>query len=70
LLGLARFYDPADTAPKGSIRPDPEQACVWYNKAKDKGQSAADDKLTALRAWAEAEKDTNPQAKSLLESWK
>ena len=70
MLGLARFYDPADAAPKGSIRPDPEQARDWYNKAKDKGLSAADDKLKALRAWAEAVKDKDPQAKRLLENWK
>jgi hypothetical protein len=70
MLGLARFYDPADTTPKGSIRPDPTQAYDWYNKAKDKGQGAADDALKALRAWTEAEKDKNPQAKNLLENWK
>ena len=69
MLGLARFYDPADAAPRGSIRPDPAQARDWYNKARDKGQKAAEDKLKALRAWAEAEKDREPQAKSLLESW-
>ena len=70
MLALARFYDPADTAPKGSILPDPEQARNWYNRAKEQGQNAADDKLNALRAWAESEKDTNPQAKSLLDNWK
>jgi len=69
MLGLARFYDPADAAPKGSIRPDPTQAYDWYGKAKDKGQEAADGKLKALRAWAETEKDRNPQAKRLLDSW-
>ena len=70
MLGLARFYDPADAAPKGSIRPDPEQARAWYNMAKDKGLSAADDKLKALRAWAEAVKDKDQQAQRLLKSWK
>jgi len=70
MLGLARFYDPADAEPKGSIRPDPAQAYDWYSKAKDKGQGAADDKLKALRAWAETEKDREPQAKNLLDSWK
>ena len=70
MLGLARFYDPADAEPKGSIRPDPAQAYDWYSKAKDKGQGAADDKLQALRAWAETEKGRDPQAKNLLDSWK
>jgi hypothetical protein len=69
MLSLARFYDPADATPRGSILPDPAQARVWYNRAKDKGQATAEDRLKALRAWAEAEKDTNPQAKSLLDSW-
>ncbi|MDR2695075.1 MAG: sel1 repeat family protein [Deltaproteobacteria bacterium] len=69
MLGLARFYDPADASPRGSIRPDPAQARDWYNKARDKGQGAAEDKLKALRAWAEAEKDRTPQAKSLLDTW-
>ena len=71
MLALARFYDPADAAPKGSILPDPALARDWYAKAGDKGQAAAAQaKLKALRAWAEAEKDRSPQAKSLLESWK
>jgi hypothetical protein len=69
MLGLARFYDPADAAPKGSIRLDPFLARMWYNRAKDRGQGAAEDKLQALRAWAEAEKEKDPLAKSLLESW-
>jgi TPR repeat protein len=69
MLDLARFYDPVDAAPKGSILPDPAQAREWYGKARDKGQGAAEDKLKALRAWAEAEKDKNPQARKLLESW-
>jgi TPR repeat protein len=70
MLGLARFYDPADDAPRGSILPDPAQARDWYNKARDRGQAGAEDKLKALRAWAEGAKDTHPQAKSLLDGWK
>jgi hypothetical protein len=70
MLSLARFYDPTDTAPKGSILPDPEQARDWYAKAKNGGQGAADDRLKALRAWAEANKDKDPQAQKLLEIWK
>jgi hypothetical protein len=70
MLNLARFYDPTDTAPKGTIRPDAEQAREWYAKAKDGGQGAADDRLKALRAWAEANKDKDPQAQKLLEIWK
>jgi TPR repeat protein len=70
MLLLARFYDPTDAMPKGSIRPDPEQARDWYHKAGERGQEAAEGRLKALRAWAEAEKDKDPQARKLLESWK
>jgi TPR repeat protein len=70
MLALAGFYDPAGASSKGSIRPDPAQARDWYNKAREKGQAAAEDKLKKLRAWAEAEKDKSPQAQRLLESWK
>jgi len=70
MLSLARFYDPTDALPKGSILPDPEQAREWYVKARDKGQSAAEDRLKALRAWAEANKDKDPHAQKLLEIWK
>jgi len=67
MLLLARFYDPTDDAPKGSIRPDPEQARDWYVKARDGGQGAAEERLKNLRAWAEAEKDRDPQARKLPE---
>lgn len=54
MLILGQYFDPAATAPKGSIQPDVKQAVHWYTQARAKGQSEAADKaLTALRAWAE-----------------
>lgn len=54
MLLLARYFDPTDTGPKGSIQADPGQACHWYMQARAGGQQAADQSLTALRQWAEA----------------
>jgi hypothetical protein len=69
MLLLARFYDPTDGTPRGSIMADPEQARDWYRKAKERGHEAADGRLKRLRAWAEAERDRNPQARKALENW-
>lgn len=67
MLHLARFYDPADASPKGSIQPDPAQAREWYEKAKAGGQAAADEGLKNLRTRTKARKNTDPRAKSLPE---
>lgn len=54
MLVLGQYFDPADTAPKGSIQPDAKQAFYWYTQARAGGHSEAADKaLTALRVWAE-----------------
>lgn len=55
MLMTGGFYDPADSAPSGSIEKDPFQALEWYNKAKAAGNTEADARLKALRTWAEAE---------------
>lgn len=55
MLLLADFYDPLSTEPAGSIAKDPKQAWDWYQKAKNAGEAGAEQKLTELRAWAEAE---------------
>lgn len=54
MLMLGHYFDPANTAPKGSIQPDAKQAIHWYTQARAAGQGEAADKaLTALRVWAE-----------------
>ena len=67
MLLLAGFYDPLDTEPVGSIAKDPKQAWEWYQKAKNAGEAAAEQKLNALKAWAEAEAAKgSAEAKELL----
>lgn len=53
MILLARYFDPVDKAPKGSIHSDPQQAMHWYTLARAAGQSpAADSGINALRQWA------------------
>ena len=62
MMDLARFYDPTDTAPTGSIRKDAEQAWFWNAKAKAAGQAGAQERLDALRAWLRQEADKGDAA--------
>jgi hypothetical protein len=55
MLELAAFYDPADDAPKGSIRPDAEQAWQWYGQAEQAGRAEAAERKRRLREYLEAE---------------
>jgi TPR repeat protein len=55
MFDLAAFYDPADAAPRGSIRPDAEQAWQWYAKAEAAGRAEAAERKRRLRAYLEAE---------------
>lgn len=53
MILLARYFDPVDKAPKGSIQSDPQQALQWYTAARAAGQaSAADSGINGLRQWA------------------
>ncbi len=68
---LAGYYDPTNTAPKGSISPDAEQAHHWYSKAQNSGDAKAQEHLQRLQTWAEEEaKKGNATAKNLLNTWK
>lgn len=70
MLRLAAFYDPASTAPRGSITPDAEQAYQWYGKALAAGRQDAKAALDALRAWAEAAAAKGDKtAAELLRRW-
>lgn len=67
MLGLASFYDPRDSAPKGSIVPDAEQAWQWYAKAVAAGKAEAAETQKELRAWLEAEAQKgSAEAKNIL----
>jgi hypothetical protein len=67
MTALARFYDPTDTAPGGTIQKDAEQAWLWYAKAKAAGQAEAGRRLDALAAWLRQEADKgDARARELL----
>lgn len=69
MIVLARYFDPVDKAPKGSIQSDPQQALHWYTKARDAGQStAADSGISALRQWATTTATGDKAAQELLRS--
>jgi TPR repeat protein len=53
MLALARYYDPLDKEPGGSIVKDHEQARAWYERALRAGQIEAQAKLDALKKWME-----------------
>lgn len=69
MIILARYFDPVDKAPKGSIQSDPQQALLWYTKARAAGQNAAADSgISALRQWATTAATGDKAAQELLRS--
>lgn len=73
MLEVARYYNPADTQPAGTIIKDPEQALFWLQKAEALPESAAAASAakTSLRQWAEREVQAgNGVAQALLERMK
>jgi len=67
MVPLARFYDPTDTTPSGTIQKDPEQAWRWYAKAKSAGQGEAQERMDALTGWLRQEADKgSAEARELL----
>ena len=68
MLRLGGFYDPGETAPRGRILPDAEQAWFWYGKAHEAGLSEAAQRKAALRARLETEAAAgSTEARALLE---
>jgi hypothetical protein len=53
MLHLARYYDPSDNQPHGSIIKDVEQAAAWYARAAESGVAEAKDALQMLKDWQE-----------------
>lgn len=62
MAAVARFYDPTDSEPTGSIRKDPEQAWHWYAKAKAAGQTGIQERLDGLTAWLRQQADNGDAA--------
>ena len=70
-LAVARYYDPTDKEPSGTIRKNPETAYSWYREALTGGQEKAKSHLTQLRSWLSAQADEgNPEARELLKNWR
>ena len=70
MLLTGGYFDPADSAPAGSIKKDPAEALNWYKKAKAAGSPEADARIAALRAWAQAEAAKgSPEARELLKQF-
>ncbi len=70
-LAVARYYDPTDKEPSGTIRKNPETAYVWYKDALTGGQEKAKTHLAELRRWVEAQaQDGSFEARELLNAWR
>lgn len=69
MLTVARFYNPADASPSGTIIKDAEQAFIWFGKAKATPETSAEAAkgLASLREWLQARVATDPAAKTLLD---
>jgi len=70
-LIVARYYDPTDNMPSGTIRKNPESAYEWYQEALAGGQEEARSQLASLRQWVEerANKGSH-EASQLLKNWR
>jgi hypothetical protein len=67
---VARYYDPTDDLPSGTIRKNPEMAYDWYQKAVIGGRQDVRKNITRLRRWAEAQAEQGSgEARQLLKDW-
>ena len=70
-LAVARYYDPTDETPSGTIRKNPETAYNWYTDALAGGQKDAGTRLAQLRSWVKEQADQGSyEARELLNSWR
>ena len=68
---VARYYDPTDDFPSGTIRKNPEIAYGWYQKALAGGHEDVQLNMAKLRIWVEeqASQGSN-EARQLLKDWR
>ena len=68
---VARYYDPTDDFPSGTIRKNPEIAYDWYQKALAGGHEDVQQNMAKLRIWVEeqASQGSN-EARQLLKDWR
>ena len=70
-LAVARYYDPTDKEPSGTIRKNPETAYDWYTDALAGGQENAKTRLAQLRSWTEEQAAQGSiEARDLLDTWR
>ena len=70
-LAVARYYDPTDKEPSGTIRKNAETSYVWYTEAVAGGQDDAKIRLTQLRGWVEEQANQGSfEARELLKTWR
>jgi hypothetical protein len=70
-LAVARYYDPTDKEPSGTIRKNPESAYDWYTEALAGGQESAKTRLAQLRGWADEQAAQGSiEARELLDVWR
>jgi hypothetical protein len=68
---VARYYDPTDDSPSGTIRKNPEMAYDWYQKALTGGQQDVRKNMARLRLWVETQAGQGSnEARQLLENWR
>ena len=69
-MAVARYYDPTDKGPSGTIRKNPETAYSWYTEAQAGGQENAKTRLAQLRSWVEEQAAQGSiEARELLYIW-
>lgn len=67
MLKLGEFYDPLDSASKGSIHTNLSQAWFWYSKAEVAGQAESKERKKNLRSYIEKRAAAgDPKASDLL----
>ena len=70
-LAVARYYDPTEKEPSGTIRKSPESAYDWYTVALAGGQQSAETRLAQLRSWVEEQATQGSiKARDLLNTWR
>lgn len=67
---VARYYDPTDSLPSGTIRKNEARAYEWYLSALENGRSDAAQRLDTLRALVREKADRGLwESKQLIKAW-
>ena len=70
-LAVARYYDPTDKEPSGTIQKSSESAYDWYTEALAGGQENAGTRMAKLRSWVEEQAaQGSSEARELLNTWR